>query len=89
MSFLSKNTHEISTKNTFCLTITLFISILGNAQNSTDELNEELPIGSDKSVVSGFYNRFDVGFWEVAQPPDLSTLSMVIELTNIGVLGLD
>lgn len=48
-------------KNILCLAITLFLSILGNAQNSTNELNEELPIGSDNSVVSGFYNRFDVG----------------------------
>lgn len=48
-------------KNILCLTITLFLSTLGNAQNSTNELNEELPIGSDNSVVSGFYNRFDVG----------------------------
>jgi hypothetical protein len=48
-------------KNTLCLAIILFLSILGNAQNSTNELNEELPIVSDNSVVSGFYNRFDVG----------------------------
>lgn len=39
----------------------LFLSLFSYGQNSTDELNNTSPDDITKSVVSGFYNRVNVG----------------------------
>ncbi|NOQ74080.1 MAG: hypothetical protein GQ574_18885 [Crocinitomix sp.] len=43
------------------IVLSLIFAQTGFAQNSTSELNESLSVGSNSPVVSGFYNRINVG----------------------------
>jgi hypothetical protein len=43
------------------LILSVLFAQIGFAQNSTNELNDNLSVGSNSPVVSGFYNRINVG----------------------------